>query len=492
MPAADATPKSDAQEKESPGVAGSKLFQDVINVIQKHHYMEQPWHYVIAGLFVMQAWVSNVLPVVFYLFTGGTPGTGKTNFLNLVATLTDALKFQEVSLSAMARAMRHGRTVTLDEYDPTKGEYDEVRDALLRNGYKSDAPKYTRYDAAARKVEEIPIFGPRLLGYRGGLETALQDRGYLIPAVKPKGKDAFDYVLRNFWPEYGDLVDRLKSWGATTAGIYSPHKLKQIANSAKFKKKVEAVVEEIGANRQSELGTIALLVAEMAGVDVLKELKDANELREMEVFAASDPAIDQLREVIADQARMLGLASGPEIELGKQEDIRRELNLRRGIGGERPIGSMQFKKLVRDVGIKEAWRRNRHGSLYWVVPRNAIPILTASLTPPNPPPPPDDSTGGKVDQVDQVGQAPQRRIGDAWDKAQAPATPPNSPTPPATGEGIREGQVDQVGSSRPGRSPPVSVRGPTSPDCKGDCCPAVPCDCGDCPRCASQGDPWAR
>src|SRR5438876_6433955 len=117
----------------------------------------------------------------------------------------------------MARTMSKGRTVVMDEYDATRGkEYDEVRDALLRNGYKSDAPPYVRWDPSKRSADEVPVFGPRLVGYRGGLDEALQDRGYFIPSAKPTGEGGYDFVRANLWQDTGDLPTRLKAWGVAT------------------------------------------------------------------------------------------------------------------------------------------------------------------------------------------------------------------------------------------------------------------------------------
>src|SRR5205823_14219668 len=123
---------------------------------------------------------------------------------------------------------------------------------------------------------------------------------------------------------------------------------------------------------------------------------------EMEVFSTSDPAHDVLREVIAEKVALLGLVVGSEVDLGRQEEFRLKLNARLKQAGDRPVGSNRFKKLLRDVGFKESWRRTVHGYTVWKVPANALPLLAGGASPPTSPNSPATGTGGRVDWVDWV------------------------------------------------------------------------------------------
>ena len=356
---------------------GQRLFRDVLDAIRMHYYMEQPWHYVVTALFVFQAWVTESLPVVFYLPVAGTKGTGKTNFLSLIAALTDALRFENVSIPAMARTMRSGRTVTMDELDKAMGkEQADVRDALLRAGYKATAPPYVRWDAAKKGPDEISVFGPRAFGYRGTLEDALQDRGFPIPSVKPVGENGYDFVLKNFWPELGNLPLRLKRWGEEARRAFPPGKLKEIAYSETFRDKVRAAVLKIGANRDSELVTIALLVAEMASVDVIEALKEASKLREIESFAAADTDLDDLREALLEVAgpRQAGLIDSSASVRLKQAPIRKRFDANRKARGASRLGDSGFATLRREV-IPEAWLGSHGNAVYWNVPVSFLSTL---------------------------------------------------------------------------------------------------------------------
>src|SRR5438477_9859952 len=129
--------------------------------------MEEQSHYTIAALFILLSRVALSLPAVFYLFFGGAKGSGKTNALGLIARLTNALSFENVSIAALARSMEKGRTVCIDEYDVSRGrEVDEPRDALVRQGYKRDAAPFVRWAAIRKKKEEIPLFWPKAITFR--------------------------------------------------------------------------------------------------------------------------------------------------------------------------------------------------------------------------------------------------------------------------------------------------------------------------------------
>jgi hypothetical protein len=352
---------------------GPALFRDVKDAIAFHYYLEQPWHYVIATLFVMQSWVAAVLPSVFYLFIGGSFGSGKTNFLNLIRHLTDGLFFENVSVAALARTMTHGKTVCLDEIDVDRGkDFNEIRDAFLRQGYKADAAPYVRWDASKKAKEEIPIYGPRCAAYRAALEDALQSRGFMLPSAKPDGADGYEYVGRNLWLDLGDVPARLEMWGEDARAAFPEEKLREIWGSEAFRTKIAVAVEHLGANRDSELGTIAMLVAEMAGVDILEELKAANKLRDVATFVASDSDLEELRDALLSVAGPIQtgiLDEAPDVPV-RQVDVKRRFNAQRKAGGERPLSDKAFARLRRELEVKDDWivHGSRTGGLVWRLP----------------------------------------------------------------------------------------------------------------------------
>ncbi len=349
-----------------------KLFGEVVETIRRHFYFEEGWHYVVASLFVFQAQIAMLLPAVFYIFIGGAFGRGKTALLSLLAKLTDGLLFENVSLAGLARSMENGKTVCLDEIDVSRGkDKDEARDALLRSGYKRDAPPYVRWDPTRRAREEVPIYGPKAAAFRGILDDALQSRGFVIPTARLVGEEGFEYVLANFWPDLRGLPERLQTWGQEIREVYSENDLREIAHSESFRGRMREAVLELGANRESEIGAIALLVAHPLGISVEEELRRASELTQTLTGEGTAAEKEELAEVLLDLAGPLQeklLEEAPEVRL-KQTAIKHEVNRRRKDRGE-PIyrGHKRFSVLRRELGIKDAWLRTVGGCKWWAVP----------------------------------------------------------------------------------------------------------------------------
>lgn len=361
--------------------AGPKLFEAVVESVRTHYYFDSEWHYVLVALFILQARIVSSLPAVFYLFFGGRFGSGKTNILRLIADLTDGILLENVSVAALARMITTGTVVCMDEFDVPRGkELDEVRDALVRQGYKATAAPYMRWNAASRELEPVSIYGPKVLAFRGAIEDALQSRGFTIPTASPVGEGGFDLVLRNLFPELKDISVRTCLWGDKARVEFPPDRVRKIAQSAAFRAKVKLVVRELGANRDSELMTVALLTAEIAGVDVLATLKLASDQRESSAADTADDAIAELAEVITDlggaAARTLSGELAP-VRL-KQSSIATELNRRRREGGKFPIGTQRFAKCRRELGVKDEWLHAAHKASWWHLPRQFVVGLQAS------------------------------------------------------------------------------------------------------------------
>lgn len=383
---------------------GPQLFKDTRSLIALHYYFEESWHYTIVTLFVFEAKCALALPAVFYLFFGGAKGSGKSNILDLLCTLTRGLKCENISVSALARSMENGRAVFVDEIDADRGkENNEVRDALLRQGYKANAAPYMRWDAAKKKREEIEIYGPKAATYRSGLnDDALRDRGFQIPTVKATGESGYDYVLRNLWQNTEDIPKRLDEWSRSAVQAFPRDKLKEIAYSAEFKKKVKRVVEELGANRESELVTIALLVAEMAGVDVVEELNAAVRTRETSNEDTADD-LEALSEVVQNLAET-GCAKtlvGSGLVRIKQSLVKHELNRRRKEQNDRPISDRRLAMLRRELGVSESWLSKPGNAVIWNLPERFVADLRNKANMANPDSVP-DWCPGSVNQVDLV------------------------------------------------------------------------------------------
>ena len=370
---------------EAPADDPAALFREVVERVRAHYYFEEEWHYTITGLFIFQAWAvrAGALPAVFYVFYGGRFGSGKSNVLYLVSALTDGLLVENVSPSALARSMETGRAVMLDEIDVSRGsELDDIMAALLRSGYRRNGPPYVRWDAKAKKREEIPIFGPKAGTFRSTLDPALQSRGFTIPTGKPIGEGGFDLVLANLWSRTSDLVPRLRAWGKAAAREWSSDRLEQLARSPEFRVELKAIAGEVGANRESELLAIALLVAHMIPADVGPSLLSAKLLREVEVSEEQTEALEEVRDVVlATMSRTVTFAEGgAEVYRVVQRTVRDAISLRRKDRQERPITPSRLALLRREMGVKDVWLRDHHGSLIWNLPKAFVEGLREATT----------------------------------------------------------------------------------------------------------------
>ncbi len=363
---------------------GPRLFDDIKAAIREHYYFELEWHYTIAALYVLQCSVFLSLPAVFYLFFPGSFGSGKTNILGLIAALTGSVSLENVSVAALAHELGDGRPVAIDEYDVPRGkDIDEVRNALVRQGYKRTAAPYTRHNPLTHQNERIPIFGPKALTFRGSIEMALQSRGYPIPTVKAKGAEGYEYVLNNLWTHLGELPARIAAWGRTARDTFSDVALEEMGRSPAHREAVEAVCIELGANRSSELATVGVLVAHMAGVDVVADLRKANALGDMETAASEEDDREDLYAVVGalskqqldNKARdLLGEA---QVIRHRQREVFDGLNKLKAERHEKTLTVSQFNALRREAGIKDEWRRNHRGSLVWNLPAEWVESIIA-------------------------------------------------------------------------------------------------------------------
>lgn len=350
---------------------GPYLFADVEANLRRHFYLKEPWQYRILALYVLQCKVAVGLPAVFYIGIGGAKGSGKTTLQAHIARLARGHVYSNVSVPAFARKMKHGDNVCIDEHDESRGkEYDSIRDALLRDGYRAEGPKYERWDYKRNQAEIFSVFGPKAFGYRGGFEDALQSRTFPIPTVKPAKEHGTNYINANLWPEDDGLPERLDEWGRMAVVAYPSEWLHEIAQNDEFQTRLSRSVPEVGTNRETELSTIALLVAHIAGVDIVADLLSANEAAK----SVSDPEpLEQLRatvRLLIRLARDKGTVGFDGTVRLRQSDVRENVNAYRTQGRQRPLSDGAFAKWRRDLGIDDNMLTRPKNKTTWVIPKS--------------------------------------------------------------------------------------------------------------------------
>ena len=373
----DAPPISDSERaalQAEVRAEGATLFTDIKAAVASHIHFDADWPVDLVALFVLQSWAAPVLPVVFYIFIAGKLGAAKTALMNLIGTLSDALVFENVSVAALARTIGQSRpavTVCIDEFDVKReGEVGDVRDSIVRQGYRADAAPYTRWDPVNACAEEVPVYGPKVLTFRGSVDEALSSRGFTISSSAPEGSEHYPLVLRNLFRDVGDLPARLRVWGEKVSRAYTPADVRAIAYSDANLAMVREMATEIGANRESELMTVAALVAAISGVGVTPALKAAAERRRIELEAIEHRDIDQLRQAIVavwNEAVMSGHTD--DVLRVKQTVVRKHFDAIRKAARDYPVGDRQFARLRRDVGVRDDWLGTRGGkAVHWKLP----------------------------------------------------------------------------------------------------------------------------
>ncbi len=345
---------------------GAVLFAKLVERIRAHYYFEEEWHYTITALYIFQCWAARAgaLPAFFYLYYGGQFGSGKSNILYLLSSLTDSLLVENISTSALARSIEAGRPVCQDEIDVSRGtELDDIMAALWRSGYRRNGPPYIRWDAKNKQREVVPIYSPKAATFRSVLDPALQSRGFTVPTAKPLGKDGYRLVLANLWSRTSDLVAQLRAWGRAGAKEWPDARLEALARTPEFQSEVESVVGEIGANRTSELFTIALLVAHMVPVEVATSLSSAGALREVAVGEDQAEALEELREAVVAtiESTVSSSLDGQAVYRVVQRAVRDAVNGKHKERGDRPLTTARLALLRRELGVKDSWLVNFHG-----------------------------------------------------------------------------------------------------------------------------------
>jgi len=376
---------------------GVRLFSQVRFALERHYKFERPWHSAIAALFVFQAWLASLLPVVFYLIVKGKFGGGKTSLLIAVSKLGGGVVFENVSVAALARELNDGRLVCIDEYDVRRPpEIQLVMDSLVRQGYRRNAAPYTRFDASQKKNEHLPVYGPKALTIRKFLDPALEDRGFLISASPVAGEEAYSFVVQNLWSDFGDLPARVERWAQGAKRCYPDDRLRAIASLSGFRARVQGVLETTGANRGTELILVSLLVSEIIGIKLEAELKAASELRRVSSGAENATDLEDLEEVVLAQVGTLQanlMKDGPKARIWHRE-LKAGVDAKRKARGDRAITDARLSEMITELGVSESWKVRPKNRVGYDLPLEFVRQLEgegANL--PNHPNPPDGDGG---------------------------------------------------------------------------------------------------
>src|SRR2546425_5203715 len=354
---------------------GERLYDEVRAKLKQHFWFKEEWRYDLVDLWVLQCPLTPSLPSVFYLPVGGNVGTAKTTLQRFLCKLVRGLFFGNASIAVLARAVKPFQPAIIDEYNVNRGEeYNAVRDALVRDGYTKGAT-YDRWDVKSGKTERMDIFSAKAFGYTGILDGALVSRGYPLPMIEgPKGREGLKLVIANNFQSLGDLPERLVQWGDRVCKAWPDSMVERLLNSDAVQDKVEKAVDNVGANRATQLGGDAMQVAELAGIDLKGLLMRAQVLRDIETFAGSSEDKERLMVAVLEavQGYRLELKYDKTKARVKQRAGRGLFDLKRRPVDPRRLSDAQVAQLREAAGIDKTMLCTPEGATYLNLPKKLL------------------------------------------------------------------------------------------------------------------------
>jgi len=167
-----------------------------LNEVYLRTFLDFPHEYEFSAtlLFIQQSWLTEILPVVFYLGVKGEFGGGKTVTGETITAVTKhGYLTGNVSLPFVARAIQDQKiTLMVDELDSLAGTKDSDLNSIYRQGYRRGI-KYSRVNPDSLESESYYIFGPKIFTVHSDIEEALQTRTIPIH-VRETDKPEFPIV----------------------------------------------------------------------------------------------------------------------------------------------------------------------------------------------------------------------------------------------------------------------------------------------------------
>ena len=200
--------------------------------------------------------------------------------------------------------------------------------------------------------------GPKALTIRSFLDPALESRGFIISASPVEGEEAYGFIVRNLWSDVGDLPARLARWAREASAGWPDSRLREVAESTGLAEKRRRVLEATGANRDTEQVLVALLVAEIAEVEVATELRSAVELRRASVGTQDAGDLEDVTEAIlaaTGSAQERLIEESPVLRVWFRE-LKKEVNRRRDERKEPHMSDRRLATMLTQVGVSESWK----------------------------------------------------------------------------------------------------------------------------------------
>ncbi len=339
--------------------AGRELFNRVVDHVSDIVVWSHPWHARVCAIFVFQSYLFEIFPQVFYLaFTSGKYGAAKTLATKIVVDLCKGGKMVgPMTVSALERFIDSGNvTLGIDEVDELKPqELKSAVEKILRHGSNQGSVAIKTEQEGKKglsfKEVEFNIFAPKVFNFRRLLDDALLSRTIIVPMTqvsKDKRISTVINVSRTRLKTEAQEKIQADIERLTTERIipnWNMDKIDDLLSSDSFREKL-TIVDEAGAGpRSTEIALTMLLTCEVAGVDMVEEIRLATEGQS--VYSG-----DEYVEAFCEGVKAVWEDSGrPPFMLNS--DLRRAINEHREKDKEKALSFKGIKSLLRQAGFRD-------------------------------------------------------------------------------------------------------------------------------------------
>jgi hypothetical protein len=298
-------------------------------------------------LFILQTWLVELLPVVFYLGIKGEFGGGKTVTEEAIVNVSrHGYLTGNLSPPFVARAIEdHKITLMVDELDSLAGTKDSDLNSIFRQGYRRGS-KYSRVNPDTLESESKEIFGSKVYTFHSDIEEALQTR--TIP----------QHVRETENPEYPIVNLDKTAFGKL---VYAENFLWYLDNILAFRDNDLHTINGLATNTLDILDTLELKISD-SNIDAR-----ANEIRatlfEKKRRLISEGQVNQVSQVVGRNTELMFICFtlANIIKISCDDDIKKTFEQKLIEEGER--SELGYLGLLHDV-LNEVWASKQNESDY--------------------------------------------------------------------------------------------------------------------------------
>lgn len=266
--------------------SSKELWTEVQQFIYDHLFLPSAELYDVLTAWVLATWISELWPVVPYVFFYGPIASGKTRGLEVLHRLCyRGILSGNISAAALFRSCEQWHpTLFLDETEiygkETKIEVVGLLNSGYRRGQYAIRVKQTRHGS---ELEVFDVFGFKALAGTKGLAQALESRVIMIRMLKARRPvrrlidEAEATVLRN----------KLLGWRLYTLATCEPFELFEL-----FSEGIPSL--DFADGRLIELFTCLLAVSNEGHENILKHARKTFEIRQFEEKASIEAEIIEI------------------------------------------------------------------------------------------------------------------------------------------------------------------------------------------------------